>query len=213
MPTIQHSKIWLKWKASLLSIPVLYSLMISPPKRGNYGYSFLSIIPEVFYVLKEFSTSIYQLGWIEQKGHYSSWTTEELLFLINEKSAGRHSRVGSILMISSMSYYFPPFCLVTLNVRFFLSCSLSHGHKLIVPPSLSHLYFTNQEVGRKRGRCIKNRKIFRSLQLLSVYIPMVTVMSLATWRESGRWIFYLCPLSLSKKKCLTKERKQIIIYY
>ena len=187
--------------------------MISPPKRGNYGYSFVSIIPEVVYILKEFSTSMYQLGRIEQKSHYPSWTTEELLFLINEKSAGRHSRVGRILMISSMSYYFPSFCLVTLNVRFFLSCSLSHGHKLIVPPSLSHLYFTNQEVGRKRGRCIKNKKIFWSLQLLSIYISMVTVMSLATWRESGRWNILSVPIVTLKKKCFTKERKQIIIYY
>ena len=178
--------------------------MIPPPKRGNYGYSFSSIIPEVFYVLKEFSASMYQLGWIEQKSHYPSWSTEELLFLINEESAGRHSRVGSSLTISSMSYYFPSFCSVTLNVRFFLSCSLSHGHKLIVPPSLSHLYFTNQEVGRKRGKCIENKKIFRSLQRLSIYIPMVTVMSLATWSLRGG-IFYLCPLSLSTKSLLLKK--------
>ena len=187
--------------------------MISPPKRGNYGYSFLSIIPEVFYVLKEFSTSIYQLGWIEQKSHYPSWTTKELLFLINEKSAGRHSRVGSILIPSSMSYYVPSFCSVTLTVWFFLSCSLSHGHKLIIPPSLSHLYFTNQEVGRKRGKCIENKKIFRSLQLLSIYIQMVTVMSLATWRESERWNISSVPIVTLNKKSLTKERKQIIIYY
>lgn len=156
---------------------------------------------------------MYQLGWIEQKSHYPSWSTEELLFLINEKSAGRHSRVGSSLTISSMSYYFPSFCSVTLNVRFFLSCSLSHGHKLIVPPSLSHLYFTNQEVGRKRGKRIENKKIFRSLQRLSIYIPVVTVMSLATWRESERWNTLSVPTVSLNKKSLTKERKQIIIYY
>ena len=156
---------------------------------------------------------MYQLGWIEQKSHYPSWSTEELLFLINEKSAGRHSRVGSSLTISSMSYYFPSFCSVTLNVWFFLSCSLSHGHKLIVPPSLSHLYFTNQEVGRKRGKRIENKKIFRSLQRLSIYIPVVTVMSLATRRESERWNTLSVPTVSLNKKSLTKERKQIIIYY
>lgn len=150
---------------------------MTSPRRGSYGYSFLCITPEIFYVLNEFSSSIYRLGWMKQKGHYPSLTQEELLFLINEKSAGRQLRVGSILMTSSMSCYFLSFRSVSLNVWFFLSCSLSHGNKLIVPLSLSHLYFTDQEVGRKREKCVKSRNILRGLQLPSIYIPLATGMS------------------------------------
>lgn len=96
-----------------------------------------------------------------------------------------------------------------------LSCLLSHGHKLTAPPSLSHLYFRNQEVvGRKRENyAYMKAKASPEVSSCLPFIPhWPQWRHLATWREAGKWNILSGPVATLNKMSLSKEGQQRIAY-